>query len=555
MKKTKRLIALLLSLAMAAGLAGCGPSAESDPAGSAGTGIESQPGGAGGTIVFGLSKTWETLRTTDFTNGATYQVGSQIFDRLTYLDEEYEVHPRGAKSWEWAEDGMSITFHLDENAKWHDGEKVTAEDYVFSYMFYATSEVQFQNRAGSKYLVGVDPETGIELEKDVIGAEAVDENTLKLNMNSLYNRTSYMVSALNAFFVLPKHCFVKEDGSLMSDTEIYENSDFWNAPIGSGPCKYVSEMTDSSITLDAVKDYHLGAPQFDTMIMQVIDTSTAVDKILSGDVDILGFTLPTEVAEQYVGDGSINIVKESNPTTQVNLCFNSRRVPLKIRQAVDRGINKADILAKIYSGNGAVNDSFIFPNYPGYTDMKLYDKAAAEALVNEAIADGSWSADSKLIIGVVSTTGENTATLIKAQLAEIGINVEIKQDEMSTIQQAMITDLGEGSEFQYSAGLWSVGAAYVPAKIMGVMALYSDYLFFHNDPSGVLPLYTQYISAQTAEEEKSIVEAFQQWELDNTPQSTLVQYGAYSATAPRIGNVDLFNASNFNHASWLWTVS
>ena len=62
------------------------------------------------------------------------------------------------------------------------------------------------------------------------------------------------------------------------------------------------------------------------------------------------------------------------------------------------------------------------------------------------------------------------------------------------------------------------------------------------------------MAAQDAATEKAAIEAFQAWELDQTPQSTIVQYGAYSATAPHIGNVDLFNVSNFNQASWLWTV-
>ncbi len=557
--KLKKLISIVLCVAMllslAAVLGGCSKdSGTSDVPGSEGsTGSEVKPAEAP-TIVFGLSKTWETLRPFDFINGTTFQVGSQIFDKLIYMDEESKLHPRGAESWEWSEDGMTLTFHLDPDATWHDGEKVTAEDYVFSYKLYATSEVQFQNRAGTKYLEGVDATTGIELEPDAAAAEAVDEYTLKLKMNSAYNQNSYTAAALNAMFVLPKHCFTNEDGTLMSDEAIY-NSDFWNAPIGSGPCIYESEVTDSSITLKADADYHLGAPQFGTMIMQVIDTSTAIDKIISGDVDILGFNLTTEVAELYLDDDDVNIVKEANPSTQVNLCFNNKRVPQKIRQAVDCGINKQDILNKLYSGNGVVNNSAIFPTYPGYTAKDIYDPDRAAALVQSAIADGDWSADSKLVIGVVSTGGENAATLIKSQLEPIGIAVEIKQDEMATIQQAMITDLGDTEQFQYSCAIWSIGITYVPTKIMGIYALYADSLFMHNDTSAILPIFGGYMSVQQPEDELAIIQAFQNWELENVPQSTIVQYGAYSATAPGISNVDLFNNANYNQASWLWDIS
>jgi len=547
MFNAKKLMALLLCLVMVLSLVACGGGNNSSGGNNAG-GNDSSDAAEEKTVVFGLSKTWETMRVPDFINGATYQVGAQIFDKLIYLDEQNQVHPRGADSWEWAADGMSLTFYLNKDAKFHDGEPVTAEDYVFSYKFHATNEVQFQNRAGTKYLVGADATTGIELEPDVLGVEAVDDYTLKLNFNGVYNQTSFMASALNSLFALPSHLF---EG--MSDTDIY-NSEFWNAPVGSGPCIYDSEVTDSSITLKANKDYHLGAPQFDTLIMQVIDTNTAVDKILSGDVDILGFNLSTEVAQQYLEDEDISIVSEPTPSTLVNLCFNNLRVPKKIRQAVDRGMDKQDILNKIYGGNGVINYSMVFPNYPGYTEKDIYNKAEAADLVKQAIADGDWSADSKLIIGVVNPIGENAATLIKAQMAEIGLNVEIKMDEMATIQKAMIVDQGQGSDFQYSAAIWTVGSVYVPTKMLNVYAMFANSLFFHNETEKITPIFAAYMSAQDAETEKAAIEAFQAWELEETPQSTIVQYGAYSATAPHIGNVDLFNVSNFNQASWLWTV-
>lgn len=222
---------------------------------------------------------------------------------------------------------------------------------------------------------------------------------------------------------------------------------------------------------------------------------------------------------------------------------------------MDRGINKQDILDKIYSGNGVVNNSIIYPTYPGYENMDIYNPEEAAALVQEAIAEGDWSADSKLIIGVVNTTGENAAILIKSQLAEIGIQVEIKQDEMATIQQAMITDLGEGSDYQYSAAIWTLGATYIPSKMLGVFALYSDSLFLHNETEEIYPIYEAYLTAQTAEADAAVIADFQAWEHENVPQCTVVQYGAYSATSPLVSNVDLFNTSNFNHASWLWTIN
>lgn len=263
----------------------------------------------------------------------------------------------------------------------------------------------------------------------------------------------------------------------------------------------------------------------------------------------------TEVAEQYLDSDDITVVKEQNPSTEVNLCFNNKRVPQKIRQAIDRGLNKQDILDKIYGGNGIINYSLVFPTYPGYTEKDIYDVEGAKALVGEAIADGDWTEDTVLIIGVTNTQTENVAILIRDLLKSIGINAEIKQDEMTTIQKAMTADTGEGNDYQYSCALWSLGATYFPTKMMNMLALYADYVFFHNDPSDIYPIYTRYMVVQPVEDEKAVIADFQNWEYENVPQSTIVQYGAYSATSPRISNVDLFNTTNFNYASWLWEIN
>lgn len=52
----------------------------------------------------------------------------KIYDKLVYINEAGVAQPRAAKSWTLAEDGMSMTFELDEKCKWHDGTPVTAED-------------------------------------------------------------------------------------------------------------------------------------------------------------------------------------------------------------------------------------------------------------------------------------------------------------------------------------------------------------------------------------------------------------------------------------------
>lgn len=514
------------------------------------------------TIVFGLGSDWATFKVTDFENATTHQVGSQIYDKLVYVAEDYSVEPRGAKSWSWSDDGTVLTFNLDESATWHDGEPVTAEDYVFTLQYYSTSEVEtLTNRSFVKRLTGTDDSTGIETDTDSIGAVATDTYTLTLTLSSAYNQTVFLASTINSFYVLPQHCFVDEDGNQLSDTEIDE-SDFWSSPIGSGPYEYVSSITGQSVTLKAHEGYQLGTPAFETLIMQVIDTSTAVDKILAGDVDILGFTISEEVASTYAGTEGVTILAEENPSTQLNMVFNCQAVPQNIRQAIRYGINKQDILDRFYASEGQVIDSVVYPTYPGSEGIQdVYDVETAQSFVDAAEEAGEWDTENdSLVIGVVTSTNESIATVIGSYLDEIGINVTVKQAEMAVIQASMMAD-SDGTNTTYHCAIWSLGASYYPASMFTTFSLtlsgYGAYDFFHLDTADAytpLSLYTSYLTA-TEEAEKTIIQTFQAWEDQVVPQVTIAFYSAYSATSSSVTGADVFNSTNWNHASWNWALA
>ena len=157
MKKSKRqILSLMAAAVMAAGLlSGCGgteEAAETTAAAAETTAAAAEEGKAAaegeteaaaeGTedysdvvITYGMTSAWDTVNPYGSSSGSIYQqlAVDKIYDRLAFLDEAgSDVTPRGAASWESADDGLSAIFHLDENAKWHDGEPVTAEDWVFT---------------------------------------------------------------------------------------------------------------------------------------------------------------------------------------------------------------------------------------------------------------------------------------------------------------------------------------------------------------------------------------------------------------------------------------
>lgn len=65
---------------------------------------------------------------------ATAVPGTQIFASPLRVDADWNFHPYLAESWEWSDDGLALTLHLVENARFHDGVPITSADVAFSIM-------------------------------------------------------------------------------------------------------------------------------------------------------------------------------------------------------------------------------------------------------------------------------------------------------------------------------------------------------------------------------------------------------------------------------------
>ena len=198
------------------------------------------------------------------------EVLGNIYDRLAYskLNGD-EFTPRGASSWESADDNQAIVFHLDENATWSDGEPVTASDWVYTLKLVSDPSFTGTSRSCAKTIAGTD-DNGVAIDGETFGAEAVDDYTLKLTLKAAATPEDWLLANNRTFFVLPEHCLTDYTAADVI------NADFWTAPVGSGPLKFESEVIGSELVLDARPEYQLGAPGFGKMVCTVMDSSNTV---------------------------------------------------------------------------------------------------------------------------------------------------------------------------------------------------------------------------------------------------------------------------------------
>ena len=201
------------------------------------------------------------------------EINILIFNGLTAHDGDNQVVPGLAESWEFDDATNTYTFHMAEDAKWQDGEPVTADDVKF------TIEAI------------MDPENGSENApnyEDVEEINVVDDHTVEFKLEDKNVAfLDYMTMA-----VLPKHLLEGED---------MQTSDFFRNPVGTGPYKIESWDEGQAITLAKNEDYFKGEPSIDKIVFKIVpDDNAKALQLKSGELDLALLT-PKDAAA-FAGD-------------------------------------------------------------------------------------------------------------------------------------------------------------------------------------------------------------------------------------------------------------
>lgn len=144
---------------------------------------ETQASGGEKVVVMAQTGDWDSFMVMNTTNAGADNVNELMFDRLMVINTDGTFEPRLAESWETNEAQDKIIYHLNENAKWHDGEPVTAEDVVYSAQVASSAEFNYLRRIRMQYFTGTD-ETGCELSADSVGVKALDDHTVEFSLKT-----------------------------------------------------------------------------------------------------------------------------------------------------------------------------------------------------------------------------------------------------------------------------------------------------------------------------------------------------------------------------------
>lgn len=396
------------------------------------TSAAAEAGSTGGEKVITMAQTgdWDTFMPMNTTNAGADNVIELMFDRLMVINTDGTFGPRLAESWETNEAQDKITYHLNENAKWQDGEPVTAEDVVYSAQVASSSEFNYLRRIRMQYFAGTD-ETGCETGTDSIEVKALDDHTVEFTLKTPMDPSIIYALVNRDFFIMPKHLL----GDI-SDTDLV-NDAFWQKPVGSGPCIFDSMESGVSIEFKANKDYYLGAPDFDRLVFKKVQSSNLLSGLMSGDIDVLSGNSQIPLADWEAAKNTQGIVTKSVPTFAYQyMAMNTSRDYLTedVRHAISLAINRQVIVDQLLQGEARIAIGPLAEDHP-YFDEKLlpieYDPEKAKSMLEAA----GW--DSNRELEVMVSTGnevrEKSAILIQQDLQKIGIKTKIQTLDFPTL--------------------------------------------------------------------------------------------------------------------------
>lgn len=333
------------------------------------------------------------------------------------------------------EDNKTFTIHLDERAVWSDGEPITSDDVVFTYLLWTSPEIGSVGMSMEKIVGTGDDGYAEKGATSLSGVVAIDEKTIEITTKAEMALHSFKNIFGRYILTLPEHVLKnvpRED--LLS-------YDWFNAPsVVSGPYFIKEVDLNHFVKLKANDNFFLGKPKIKDLSIKVVTASQLLAGLRSGEIDLIQQTTGAILQEDYDSVRSLDniAVYDGTPVTNQSIFFNTERVTdVRIRQAIQYGIDRQTILNDLLKSQGEVVEGFLASAGPFYDDRVTpvaYDPEKATQLLNEAEADG-WDKSTQYTFYVNSgdTTFVQIASYIAAQLGELGLNIKINTVDISSL--------------------------------------------------------------------------------------------------------------------------
>jgi peptide/nickel transport system substrate-binding protein len=382
----------------------------------------------GDTFIDSLLGNVSSLIPTITSDGASHEVGNQIYSGLVTFDKD--LNPVGdlAESWEFSRDCRDLTFRLRPGVKWHDGQPFTADDVVFTWQTIMDDKVPSPYKS--------------EYEK-VESVRAEGPGVVRIHYSQPFAKALSNWAAA----MLPKHLLER----YVREGRIKEAPQNWSAPIGTGPYRFKELRSGEKIVLVSNPDYWEGRPYISRIVYRIIPSqATTFLELKAKGVDAASLT-----ALQYKRQTDYRAFENAyrkfrypgNGYTYVGFNLKDPRfADPRVRHAFAHAIDKREVIDGVRLGLAREATGPFKPGTWVYTDkVKKYpydmDKARqllAEAGWKERNSDGILVKDGRpftfeLLTNQGNDERKKVAEIVQAQLRELGVGVEIRTLEWAAL--------------------------------------------------------------------------------------------------------------------------
>ncbi len=405
-----------------------------------------------------------------------------VFDGLIEIDAELQPQPNLAESWEISADGLSITFHLNEGVKFHDGVEVTAKDVEYTYLTILHPEYTGVRYGNFRVLDGAEEYKAGETDF-VPGIEVLDDYTIRFSTRQTF---APLLVQMN-YGILPSH--------LLADIPVgqLEMADFNADPIGTGPFTLVEFSTGQHVILEANEEYFRGRPNIDTLVFQKVAAHAAPIYLQQNRVDFIEIS-PEHYPQVDVIDFVDIYVYEALNYSYI--AFNLRQdrfADVHVRQALKYGFDRETYVDIILEGFGIVANAPMPQASWAFSDEAVHDYPYKPELASEMLAEAGWTESGdgvlekddmrlefELLVPEGSRTDEQMALLFQQNMADLGVKVNLMFMDFSST-----ADRIDAREFDMFAMGWSLSVDPDPYGIWHSTVPWND-PGFYNDRSDEL---------------------------------------------------------------------
>ena len=440
-------VLLALSVVLLVAACGGGSDADSEPAGATEEPTEAPAGQAAaepegtdsdGEGVAGTSKlvrlyvdppTLDPHVTTDATSA---QIIVEVFGGLVTIDPALDIVPDLAESWDVSEDGTVYTFRLRQDAVFHDGSPVTADDVKWS-LERATNPLT-ESPVADQYLgdiVGVKE----KLEGDatsISGVKVVDEHTVEISIDAA---KSYFLAKLT----YPTAFVLDQDNVEASPRS------WFREPNGTGPFRLQEYRVGETLVLGRNESFHLGAPMLEEVEL-ILSGGTSMLMYENDEIHVAGVSLADLDRLNDPSNELYPELKTAPASFSVNyIGLNVNEPPLddvKVRQALNYAIDKQEIASIVLGDLVEPADGILPPNFPGYSEGVsgyTYDPELAQQLLSESKYGDDLENIPPITITTPGSFGANVSldmeVILQMWERNLGITAEFQQTEFAHVPE------------------------------------------------------------------------------------------------------------------------